>query len=97
MCTTLQGIKFLQSHSIIGESAADVAEYLMKGELLNKRAIGDYLGEKWVWLLMVFHVESHGAVMWGEEDHMRVTWGHMTVTWGGNMSVTWGHMTVTCG
>lgn len=73
VCTTLQGIKFLQSHSIIGESAADVAEYLMKGELLNKRAIGDYLGEKWVWLLMVFHVGSHGAVTWGEEDHMRVT------------------------
>ena len=47
-----------------------MAEYLMKGELLNKRAIGDYLGEKWVWLLMV---ESHGAVTWGEEDHMRVT------------------------
>jgi len=40
-----QGIKFLQSHNLIGESAADVAEYLLKGELLNKKAIGDYLGE----------------------------------------------------
>ena len=40
-----QGIKFLQSHNIIGESADDVARYLLKGELLNKRAIGDYLGE----------------------------------------------------
>ncbi len=26
----------------------DVAEYLLKGELLNKRAIGDYLGEGYV-------------------------------------------------
>ncbi len=42
---TTQGIKFLQGQHIIGESAADVAEYLIKGELLNKRAIGDYLGE----------------------------------------------------
>jgi len=40
-----EGIKFLQSHNLIGESAADVAEYLLKGELLNKKAIGDYLGE----------------------------------------------------
>lgn len=44
-CTASQGIKFLQSHNLIGESAADVAEYLLKGELLNKKAIGDYLGE----------------------------------------------------
>lgn len=41
----VQGIKFLQTHHIIGDSEADVAEYLLKGELLNKRAIGDYLGE----------------------------------------------------
>lgn len=41
----LQGIKFLQSHKIIGESAEEIAGFLLKGELLNKRAIGDYLGE----------------------------------------------------
>ena len=41
----LQGIKFLQSHKVIGESPEEVAEFLLKGELLNKRAIGDYLGE----------------------------------------------------
>lgn len=41
----MQGIKFLQTHHIIGESETEVAEYLLKGELLNKRAIGDYLGE----------------------------------------------------
>lgn len=40
-----EGIKFLQSNNIIGESADEVAQYLLKGELLNKRAIGDYLGE----------------------------------------------------
>ncbi len=45
LCVRPQGIKFLQSNNILGESARDIAEYLMKGELLNKRAIGDYLGE----------------------------------------------------
>ena len=43
-----QGIKFLQSNNIIGDSADEVAQYLLKGELLNKRSIGDYLGEGWV-------------------------------------------------
>lgn len=41
----LQGIKFLQQAGKVGESPEDVARYLFKGELLNKRAIGDYLGE----------------------------------------------------
>eukprot|EP00731_Ephydatia_muelleri_P028390 Em0020g34a len=40
-----EGIKFLQQQGKIGQSAEDVAKYLLKGEFLNKRAIGDYLGE----------------------------------------------------
>ncbi len=45
VCIYPQGIKFLQSNNVLGESSKEIAEYLMKGELLNKRAIGDYLGE----------------------------------------------------
>ena len=40
-----QGIKFLQSQGKLGESAEAVALFLFKGELLNKRKIGGYLGE----------------------------------------------------
>lgn len=41
----LQGIKFLQAQGRLSESAEAVALFLFKGELLNKRKIGDYLGE----------------------------------------------------
>ena len=43
--TPLQGIKFLQAQGRLSESAEAVAIFLFKGELLNKRKIGDYLGE----------------------------------------------------
>jgi len=42
----LQGIKFLQENRIIGESPTEVADYLLKGELLNKKSIGDFIGEQ---------------------------------------------------
>jgi hypothetical protein len=43
--THVQGIRFLQAQGRLGESAEVVAVFLFKGELLNKRKIGDYLGE----------------------------------------------------
>ena len=43
--THVQGVKFLQAQGRLGESAEAVAVFLFKGELLNKRKIGDYLGE----------------------------------------------------
>ena len=41
-----KGIEFLISHGLIKETAEDVAQFLYKGEGLNKTMIGDYLGEK---------------------------------------------------
>lgn len=40
-----QGIKFLQTQGMLQETAESVAQFLFKGELLNKRKIGNYLGE----------------------------------------------------
>ena len=40
-----QGIKYLQAQGRLGMSADAVAQFLFKGELLNKRKMGDYLGE----------------------------------------------------
>ncbi len=41
-----KGIEFLGDHALLGDSPAEVAAFLYKGEGLNKTAIGDYLGEK---------------------------------------------------
>lgn len=41
-----KGIAFLISHSLITETAEDIAQFLYQGEGLNKTMIGDYLGEK---------------------------------------------------
>jgi len=42
----LQGIEFLTSNGLLQENAESVAQFLHKGEGLNKTAIGDYLGER---------------------------------------------------
>ena len=47
----------------MGETISDVAEYLLKGELLNKRAIGDYLGEGLVYSYMLFVVVSLNSAL----------------------------------
>ncbi|KAG8230896.1 hypothetical protein J437_LFUL002927 [Ladona fulva] len=41
-----KGIEYLIEHGLLRETAADVAQFLHKGEGLNKTAIGDYLGER---------------------------------------------------
>lgn len=41
-----KGIEFLISHALIKETAEEVAQFLYKGEGLNKTMIGDYLGER---------------------------------------------------
>ncbi|CAG7634768.1 unnamed protein product [Allacma fusca] len=41
-----KGIEFLINNSLLQSSAEDVAQFLYRGEGLNKTAIGDYLGEK---------------------------------------------------
>jgi len=41
-----QGIEYLIEHGLLSNTAEDVAQFLFKGEGLNKTAIGDYLGER---------------------------------------------------
>ena len=42
----LQGIEFLTTNGFLQDDAESVAQFLHKGEGLNKTAIGDYLGER---------------------------------------------------
>ncbi|RWS28603.1 cytohesin-1-like isoform X2 [Leptotrombidium deliense] len=41
-----KGIEFLIEHGLLKNTPEDVAQFLMKGEGLNKTAIGEYLGER---------------------------------------------------
>lgn len=40
-----KGIKFLIEKGLLNDTAEDIALFLYAGELLDKKAIGDYLGE----------------------------------------------------
>lgn len=42
-----QGIQFLIENDLLKNTCEDIAQFLYKGEGLNKTAIGDYLGERW--------------------------------------------------
>lgn len=42
----LQGIQFLIENDLLKNTCEDIAQFLYKGEGLNKTAIGDYLGER---------------------------------------------------
>ena len=42
-----QGIEYLVEHEIVENVPESVAQFLFKGEGLNKTAIGDYLGERY--------------------------------------------------
>jgi len=46
-CVIFQGVEFLVSNGLLEDSAESVAQFLHKGEGLNKTAIGDYLGERY--------------------------------------------------
>lgn len=43
----LQGIQYLIEHKLLTSDAQDIAQFLYKGEGLNKTAIGTYLGERY--------------------------------------------------
>jgi cytohesin len=47
MCV-VQGIEYLINNGLVANTPEDVARFLFAGEGLNKTAIGDYLGEKYV-------------------------------------------------
>lgn len=42
----LQGIQYLIEHKLLSPDVQDIAQFLYKGEGLNKTAIGTYLGER---------------------------------------------------
>jgi cytohesin len=56
-----KGIEYLVEHGLLQCTSADVAEFLYKGEGLNKSAVGDYLGEKKDFNIEVLHkfIECH--------------------------------------
>lgn len=41
-----QGIAFLVENELLRHTPEEIAQFLYKGEGLNKTAIGDYLGER---------------------------------------------------
>ncbi|MBW00095.1 Cytohesin-4, partial [Eschrichtius robustus] len=43
----LQGIQYLTEHKLLTPDVQDIAQFLYKGEGLNKTAIGTYLGERY--------------------------------------------------
>lgn len=45
---SVQGIVFLVENELLRHTPEDIAQFLYKGEGLNKTAIGDYLGERFV-------------------------------------------------
>ncbi|VTJ75476.1 Hypothetical predicted protein [Marmota monax] len=56
-----KGIQFLIENDLLKDTCEDIAQFLYKGEGLNKTAIGDYLGERDEFNLQVLHafVELH--------------------------------------
>lgn len=50
-----QGIQFLLENDLLQNTPEDIAQFLYKGEGLNKTVIGDYLGERWaLWFSLCF-------------------------------------------
>lgn len=60
--TLVQGIVFLVENELLRHTPEDIAQFLYKGEGLNKTAIGDYLGERCVFskfaLRLLFYPHS---------------------------------------
>ncbi|CAL8309281.1 unnamed protein product [Boreogadus saida] len=50
-----KGIRFLIDSTLLKNTCDDIAQFLYKGEGLNKTAIGDYLGERDEFNLQVLH------------------------------------------
>ncbi|TKS92000.1 Cytohesin-2 PH, SEC7 and coiled-coil domain-containing protein 2 [Collichthys lucidus] len=59
--TEERGIQFLIENDLLKNTSDDIAQFLYKGEGLNKTAIGDYLGERDEFNIQVLHafVELH--------------------------------------
>ncbi|XP_075418415.1 cytohesin-1 isoform X1 [Tenrec ecaudatus] len=50
-----KGIQFLMENDLLKNTCEDIAQFLCKGEGLNKTAIGDYLGERDEFNIQVLH------------------------------------------
>ncbi|KAM8786395.1 cytohesin-1 isoform 2-T2 [Rhynchonycteris naso] len=50
-----KGIQFLIENDLLKDTCEDIAQFLYKGEGLNKTAIGDYLGERDEFNIQVLH------------------------------------------
>lgn len=48
VCVCMQGINYLVENKLLDGGAQSIAEFLYKEEGLNKTAIGEFLGERWV-------------------------------------------------
>src|SRR4029434_326036 len=61
----VQGIQFLIENELLKNTCDDIAQFLYKGEGLNKTAIGDYRGERSVrpMLLLLFLTTAHRDYM----------------------------------
>lgn len=63
----LQGIVFLVENELLRHTPEDIAQFLYKGEGLNKTAIGDYLGERCLvskYLLLLFSFRFSYLYSW---------------------------------
>lgn len=58
-----QGIQFLIENDLLKNTSDDIAQFLYKGEGLNKTAIGDYLGERCVCMGFPFALFGLAYVM----------------------------------
>ncbi len=47
---------FLVENELLRHTSEDVAQFLYKGEGLNKTAIGDYLGERYTCMLQLSRI-----------------------------------------
>lgn len=65
----LQGIQFLIENDLLKNTCEDIAQFLYKGEGLNKTAIGDYLGERYAGLGQLASPEDAWALTASEMGH----------------------------
>lgn len=59
----LQGIVFLVENELLRHTPEDIAQFLYKGEGLNKTAIGDYLGERCMLSKYPLHFSSFSSAI----------------------------------
>lgn len=54
-----QGIQFLVEHGLLDWKADSVAEFLYKEDGLDKTAIGNFLGERYMTYTLIYTEQKH--------------------------------------